>query len=499
MGTAPASSGRKPTDGLTPVPPPIAAPPIHPIEPPPMQLERSVDESTHEDTEEGTWFRLPAWSVSLIVHVVAIVLLACIPLVKKVSIPFIIAGTSGTNEEPVPFEISNLKNDSLSLLDAALPTEVSIASVVPLEQLEPPKPAEFGQGINLAEPAMALSGRDGSLKSTLLAAYGGTPGTEDAVKAGLAWLAKQQRNDGGWSLTGPYAQGAIQENRIAATAMAVLAFAGAGNTHRSGEYQANVDKGLRFLLKEQDDDGFFSEDAPDRQQMYAQAQASIAVCELLAMTNDNELRKPAQRAVEFAEQSQGREGGWRYQPREDSDTSVTGWFVMALMSGRAAGLSTNPKVLNGVERFLDSVQSEDGTQYAYTSFSRRTPSFAMTAEALLCREYLGWKRDDLRLVEGCRMLCDQLITTEVKDRSFYYWYYATQTLHHFGGDPWRIWNESMREALPKLQTKDGKDRGSWSPQNDDHVSSGGRLYSTCFSIYCLEVYYRHLPLYGMGR
>ncbi len=171
---------------------------------------------------------------------------------------------------------------------------------------------------------MALSGRDGSLKSTLLAAYGGTPGTEDAVKAGLAWLAKQQRNDGGWSLTGPYAQGAIQENRIAATAMAVLAFAGAGNTHRSGEYQANVDKGLRFLLKEQDDDGFFSEDAPDRQQMYAQAQASIAVCELLAMTNDNELRKPAQRAVEFAEQSQGREGGWRYQPREDSDTSVTG-------------------------------------------------------------------------------------------------------------------------------------------------------------------------------
>ena len=25
------------------------------------------------------------------------------------------------------------------------------------------------------------------------------------------------------------------------------------------------------------------------------------------------------------------------------------------------------------------------------------PTFAMTAEALLCRQYLGWKRDDPRL------------------------------------------------------------------------------------------------------
>lgn len=464
-----------------------------------MQFDGSIDDSGHGESGKGGPFRLPAWSVSLMVHVAVIFLLACIPLVKKLPVPFIIAGSSGVNDEPVPFEISNLKNDSLSLVDPTTPTEVSSVSVAPLEQWEPPKPAEFGKGLELAEPSMALTGRDGSLKSTLLAAYGGTPGTEDAVKAGLAWLVRQQRSDGNWSLTGPFSQGAIQENRIAATAMALLALAGSGITHRSGEYQTSVERGLGYLLKQQDADGFFAQEAPDRQQMYAQAQASIAVCELLAMTNDVKLRKPAQRAVEFAEKAQSREGGWRYQPREDSDTSVTGWFVMALMSGRSAGISTDPKVLNGVERFLNSVQSEDGTQYAYTEFSRRTPSFAMTAEGLLCREYLGWKRDDPRLIEGCRLLCEQPITTEVKDRSFYYWYYATQTLHHFGGEPWRIWNESMRESLPKLQTKEGKDRGSWSPQNDDHASSGGRLYSTCFAIYCLEVYYRHLPLYGMVK
>ncbi len=217
------------------------------------------------------------------------------------------------------------------------------------------------------------------------------------------------------------------------------------------------------------------------------------------MTSDEELRKPLRLAIEFAEQSQSREGGWRYVPREDSDTSVTGWYVMALMSGGMAGMSTDPKVLAKIGAFLDSVQSENGTRYAYTSLSNRLPSFSMTAEGLLCREYLGWKQDDPRLIQGCQNLCQQLVTAQPGGRSYYYWYYATQTLHHFGGEPWQIWNEAMRTELPKLQILEGKERGSWPPQGDDHSSAGGRLYATCFAIYCLEVYYRHLPLYGLKK
>jgi hypothetical protein len=442
---------------------------------------------------------MPAWLVSLIVHVVAIVVLACLTLADKLPIPFIIEGNLGESDEAVPFEISSLSNDSLSSVEVKAPTEVEVVSIVPTDVFEPPKPAEFGQGIEFPDPSLALSGRNGALKSTLLAAFGGTKGTEDAVKAGLAWLAKQQRGDGSWSLAGPYSQGAIQENRIAATAMALLAFGGAGHTHQTGEYQPNVDRGLRWLLKQQGDDGFFADEVPDRQMMYSQAQASIVISELLAMTRDKSLRKPVQLAIDFAEQSQSREGGWRYQPREDSDLSVTGWFVMALISGRAGGMSFSPRVFERVSQFLDSVQSDDGSLYAYTIFARNDPSLSMTAEGLLCREYLGWKKDDIRLTRGCALLCDKLVSTEAGDRSYYYWYYATQTLHHFGGEPWRVWNEAMREALPQLQIRQGKDSGSWPPQNDNHASSGGRLYATCFSLYCLEVYYRHLPLYGTGR
>ena len=33
---------------------------------------------------------------------------------------------------------------------------------------------------------------------------------------------------------------------------------------------------------------------------------------------------------------------------------------------------------------------------------------------------------------------------------------------------------------------------------DQWGQHGGRLYTTCLSIYMLEVYYRHLPIYNYG-
>ncbi|MDZ4853239.1 MAG: prenyltransferase/squalene oxidase repeat-containing protein [Pirellulaceae bacterium] len=447
--------------------------------------------------DERKSFRIPAWLVSLVLHVAAILVLALIPLASKLDIPFIVSGTLGTNEEPVPFEISNMDSNALvessELLQPALNVESMVKIESTLNEVVESKMAGVLAANSNADPS--LSGRSGSVKSALLAAYGGTEGTEKAVEDGLVWLVRQQRADGSWSLKGPYSGGGISENKSAATAMALLALAGAGNSHISGNYSTQVKRGLDFLIRIQDADGFFATGAPEHQQMYGQAQCTIAICELYGMTGDRTLRAAAQRAIDFAENSQSYEGGWRYQPREDSDTSVTGWFLMALMSGRMAGLSTNKKVVEGVDRFLDSVQYAGGSEYAYTPLSR--PSLTMTAEALLCREYLGWQRDDVRLIRGCEELTKELIQSDSRQRYYYYWYYATQTLHHFGGDAWQQWNKAMRVELPRMQVKDGKDRGSWPPQNDEHSSSGGRLFSTCVSLYCLEVYYRHLPLYGL--
>ena len=447
----------------------------------------------------------PSWLISLVVHVAIILLLALIPLSDQIrSSISLLAGISdeqGQDELSVFDTQSDAAeadpNESLAMNLEPTLNELAVVDVTPsinsLTELAVPLTITNG-----------LRGRTGAMKDALLKAYGGTQGTEDAVAAGLKWLANNQRKDGSWSLVGPYTDGGVNENKPAASAMALLAFMGAGHTHLSGEYKEVVRKGITFVVRLQNKEGFFADQSAGNQRTYAHAQCSIAVCELYGMTGDKELRDAAQKSIRYAEKSQGKNGGWRYQPREAGDTSVTGWYVMALISARMAGLDVDSEVLERVHPFLDSVQRRagsnrpdaEGERYAYMSYSAPTP--AMTAEGMLCRLYLGWDTKDPRIVEGAEFLVGNPIAME-KDRvSYYYWYYATTTLHHIGGQAWTAWNQSMKEVLPKMQIASGRERGSWPTDEDNHANAGGRLYATCFALYCLESYYRHLPLSEMA-
>ena len=106
--------------------------------------------------------------------------------------------------------------------------------------------------------------------------------------------------------------------------------------------------------------------------------------------------------------------------------------------------------------------------------------------------------DDERLRRGADHLLKNTIDYRRKPHDVYYWYYATQVLHHMGGDEWHQWNSVIREVLPKAQEREGKDRGSWTPVGDEYGPPGGRMFSTCFCVFILESYYRHLPLYRQG-
>ena len=275
---------------------------------------------------------------------------------------------------------------------------------------------------------LALAGRETGFKRALLAAYGGNATTEAAVARGLTWLARNQRRDGSWSLTGPYDNGSQVENRTAATAMALLAFQGAGNTHLEGQHKDQVARGWQWLSKQQDDEGDFWKGGTYNHRLYSQAQATIAVCELYGMSRDAALRSPAQLAINYAVKSQGRHGGWRYQPGDESDTSVTGWFVMALQSGLMAGLTVPSPTLDRISEYLDTVASDGGSLYSYRPGQAATPS--MTAEALLCRQYLGWRRDDPRLVAGVAYLGKNPMEWDQQD--VYYWYYACADAAPYG-------------------------------------------------------------------
>jgi hypothetical protein len=292
-------------------------------------------------------------------------------------------------------------------------------------------------------------------------------------------------------LTGPFSDGADYEDKTAATAMALLAFQGAGHTPRKGLHKELVHDAWQTMLKMQNADGDFWEGRMRHYRLYAQAQATIAICEVYGMTKDSRYRSAAQKAIDYAVRIQDRGGGWRYEPGRDSDTSVTGWFVMALQSARMAGLEVPTQTWRQVSDYLDRASKSNGSIYSYQPGAE--PSYSMTAEALLCRQYLGWPRSDPRLAGGIAYLTALPIDWQEKD--VYYWYYATQVLHHMGGHEWKTWNDAMRATLPTQQTKAGPERGSWSPIGDEWGTQGGRLYTTCLCLYMLEVYYRHLPIY----
>ena len=351
-----------------------------------------------------------------------------------------------------------------------------------------------------------FAGRSGATRLKTAKANGGNDLSEAAVARGLNWLARHQAPDGTWSYDrheGTY------KDVSAATAMALLPFLAAGQTHVSREEMDNPDekdaakkkvkyrdvvaKGLRYLLLVQKADGSFGTTS-----LYGHAICTMALCEAYGMTNDRaQLFGPAQKAILYMAKAQHSAGGWRYSPNQAGDVSVAGWCIQAMQSGKLAKLAYDPGTFIKAAAFLKSARrGTPGTPsfgFCYDpAQAEAKATLNMTSVGLLCMYYLGWNGEQLS--KHSDLLDANLPKANLKN--FYYWYYATQVMHYIGGSKWEKWNASMRDLLIATQEK-GLDRvrGSWAPDTSHTGHAGGRLCSTIMALLTLEVYYRHLPLY----
>ena len=348
------------------------------------------------------------------------------------------------------------------------------------------------------------------------------PKTEAAIHLGLEFLARHQQPDGSWSLTRFDTEHPLHKRQLdsdmAATGLAVLAFQGAGYNHREFKYARQINHALEWLKENQADDGLLYLDSDEKSnnaaRLYSHGIAALALTEAYGMTQDPELKEPAQRALNFiAETQHPTKGGWRYfsqRKKLSTDTSVTGWMVMALQSGRLSGLEVQDRTFESIMKWMDvAADPVNESLYRYNPYAvnsqgvsriqgrNATPS--MTAVGLLMRVYTGWKRDDPRLLSGARYLVQQQLPGDTKQlRDTYYWYYATQVLKHVDGPEWTTWNNALRPMLIRTQEKTGDNAGSWDPYDpvpDRWGAFGGRLYVTTMNLLSLEVRHRLLPLY----
>ena len=510
--SAPKSARSKPSPGSTQLAratPPSAALPATPLEEPEQTGDRS--------TSFLLFAAMPSWLLSLILHVIIILLLTLwyLPELRVFNADLTIGRPDVTETE-----ITNLEENTA---DLSLETTSSDMAVPDAPQIETDDPSQFDEPVDTEAPQMSvelatmgfeaansmdlmqeigsftgggLEGRSAAERTRLIREAGGTEGSEQAVKRALLWLKRHQNPDGSWSfyhLGGRCScrgHGSLADARIGATAIALLPYLGAGNTHMQGNYKAEIQRGLYFLLQSQKPNGSLWEPGGT---MYSHGLASIVLCEAYALTGDPALQKPAQAAVNFISYAQDRVTfGWRYQPRDmtGGDTSVVGWMLMALKSGHMANLQIDPNTVATSKLFLNSVQADNGAAYGYMGPGKKNTT---TAIGLLCRMYLGWKHDNKALVAGVKRLSE----SGPSEVNLYYDYYATQVLRHYEGKMWEKWNKKMRDFLVKTQNKKGHAEGSW-VLGKDHTNKGGRLYCTAMATMILEVYYRHLPIYGKG-
>jgi hypothetical protein len=340
---------------------------------------------------------------------------------------------------------------------------------------------------------------------------------------GLDWLVRHQADDGSWSSE---CVGSKQKNArsrceeegactvpgrkfaMAQTGLALLALQAAGNYESNQEkYSSEVRRGLDWLVVHQRPEGALVGSPSGQREnyahtfMYAHAMATFALVEACAVRKAQgkedapRLRNAAAKAIEFIEQHQHDDGGWRYTIRkqERSDTSVSGWAMLALKSAKESELPVRPETLDQTRYFFKSCETSDG-RTAYTS-GAGAGSDAITAVGMLTHLLL-LKDPTAPLV---RSSANHLASQAARHRDnvrrgnaeFYTLYNATLAMYQVGGDRWQQWNAAVRDAVVEVQLQSpGCQRGSWDPKGTNGGIQGGRIYSTALATLMLEVYYR---------
>lgn len=357
-------------------------------------------------------------------------------------------------------------------------------------------------GVGHAPAGSAYAGRvDG--REGLVAAGGGDGGTEGAVHMALEWLARHQSPDGTWNARlfvrrcqGPRCGGACPEEYVVATtSLALLPFLGAGHTWRDGEWKDVVRRGLTALRNRQRPDGTFDD---GEKRAYADAMATLVLCEAYGLSHNDDLGALAQRSVGFWVDTQNETGGWRYEATsKDADSSVTGWVSAALASARRAGLAVPDRTLARARGWFREHTDADGI-VGYTApgsgsksllgvgyFSQvilgagpGDASLAATA-ARLERALPRWPDTQDEPAAGVFGVADPL-----------HWYYGGLAAFQRGGTTWKLWNERLKDVLVSHQERRGCAAGSWPPVGQTG-QKGGRVVATALCALALEVYYRY--------
>lgn len=363
---------------------------------------------------------------------------------------------------------------------------------------------------------------------------------------GLKWLARHQKPDDSWSSSdfsgccgrfGSSGNCSVNPGTdgfdVGNTGLALLSFM----AMRIGPFSKGkifpgfglewgdvVKRGLKFLIREQTDAGRIGPDVD--KYMYNHAIATLALAESYRLTSLRLLKPPLEKAVKFLQESRNAGAAWRYAYQSgDSDSSVTGWALLALRSAQSADLNVDKIIFVEVTRWLDDLSIEvplRETDLWDGSDKRSRPLIALltgykskidagrvthrrlthclfpttTAIAAFHRPEVASKAreqiiDTLTAFTPRNWKINDENSWKVVDFCFFSWAgIALFKLTSVGDERWQDWYRALEKALKETQNQTGCLRGSWDPV-DRWSGEGGRVYSTAMALLSMEVHYRY--------
>lgn len=505
--------------------------------PPRVVNDAAADETPAAGQTPSRWLRddrVPAWLVSLILHVAIVLLLAmlttgggdtgdgemlsmgwspdaaALPLMRLESTAAELDQADDSSAAPEPVNVAIAPEQSLVHVTSPTATSTPITTDSPLRALS--------GGVESLSLAINLSGgrlgdRSGAGRSAAVASGAATVKSEAAVDDALRWLAAHQHNDGGWSvrLTDPHGpcKGECKNPlknpddaptpRTAATGLALLAFLGAGHTHQSGEYAETVRHGIYFLRSQARDTSFGTD--LQNGSMYGHGIASFALAEAYVLTADEELRELLEGVTMYCASAQNQQGGWGYIPGGPGDITLTAWQIMALKTAEQREITSPTEVIPRAKAYVLTLANESRNRFGYKT---PDPKLSTTAIGLVLQLYFGHQPGETSMTEGLDWLAENgpSPTWPVKQgpplTNVYYDYYAMLALHHSQHVGRMDFARTLRDHLLATQATEGHEAGSWH-FDDRYGSVGGRLYTTAMCALILQTPYRYLPLSGTDQ
>lgn len=310
-----------------------------------------------------------------------------------------------------------------------------------------------------------------------------TPATEASIDAGLAWLASEQQENGSFGLVTSY------RANPGVVGLCGLAFLSSGSTPGRGPYGANLNLAIDFIVSCARPSGYIVEEdwkyyhGP----MYGHGFATLFLAEVYGMDPRENVRDVLERAVQLIIASQNEQGGWRYTPESrEADISVTVCQAMALRAARNAGIAVPKETIDRCVEYIEQSQNADGG-FRYRLLEAAESKFPRSAAALVALFTSGVHEGPV-IERGLDYLME-FVPGDVQSRNqeyyFYGQYYAAQAVWHAGGDQWRIWYPQVRDELIELQLREGRWSDPWI----------GDEYATAMALIVLQIPNGYLPIF----